>query len=67
MTDQNLPQNDEPQDDNPEGNKPRDAKPKNTRPRTPISMNRILIWVGVSGVGLYALITGIVGTLTKSR
>ena len=30
-----------------------------------ISMNRIAIWVIVGGIGLYLVITGLVGVITK--
>jgi hypothetical protein len=32
--------------------------------RKPISLTRILIWVAVGGVGLYMVISGLVGVLS---
>ena len=32
-----------------------------------ISMNRIIIWVVVAGVGLYLVISGLVGVVTKGQ
>jgi hypothetical protein len=32
-----------------------------------ITANRVLLWVLVGGFGLYLIITGVVGILTKSR
>ena len=36
------------------------------KPKNQITFTRIAIWVIVSGVGLYLLISGIVGILVKS-
>jgi hypothetical protein len=54
MTDQNLPEDDKavPNDE---------QAPK----KAEISMGRILIWVAVTGVALYLLISGIVGIVAK--
>lgn len=33
-------------------------------PRQPISSARIAIWIAVGGIGLYLLVSGLIGALT---
>jgi hypothetical protein len=54
MTDQNLPDDE----------KSRPAT-EPTPPKAQISMGRILIWVAVTGVALYLIISGVVGIVAK--
>jgi hypothetical protein len=39
--------------------------PGEEKKKPAVSFSRIAIWVVVSGVGLYLLITGVVGIITK--
>jgi hypothetical protein len=61
MTDQNLP------DDEKAVARDAQAAPDNEQApkKAEISMGRILIWVAVTGVALYLLISGIVGIVAK--
>jgi len=62
------PEEQTPDASNPDAPQPEPApKPAEKRERIPISANRIIIWIIVGGIGLYTLITGIVGMLTKAR
>lgn len=40
--------------------------PGDPKPKGP-SLSRIAIWVIVGGIGLYLVITGVVGILTKAQ
>ncbi|CAN5348209.1 hypothetical protein BH11ACT4_BH11ACT4_16360 [soil metagenome] len=44
-----------------------DDLPLPTDPKKGPSMGRIAIWVIVSGVGLYLLVTGIIGIIVKGQ
>ncbi len=39
--------------------------PAEGKKKQPISFTRIAIWVIVGGIGLYLVITGLVGVITK--
>ena len=41
--------------------------PGEDKKKPAISMNRIIIWVIVAGVGLYLVISGLVGVVTKGQ
>jgi hypothetical protein len=61
MTDQNLPDDEKALARDAQGTPEDEQAPK----KAEISMGRILIWVAVTGVALYLLISGIVGIVAK--
>jgi hypothetical protein len=38
-----------------------------SEPKSPISRTRIIVWILVGGAGLYLVISGLVGIITKSQ
>ena len=61
MTDQNLPEDEKAVARDEQATPNTEQAPK----KAEISMGRILIWVAVTGVALYLLISGIVGIVAK--
>lgn len=44
-----------------------DPKPLGERDRPRISLSRIAVWVIVGGIGLYLVISGVVGIIVKGQ
>jgi hypothetical protein len=54
-------------DQTPGGQKPDDKSFQGRLKKWGLTTNRLILWVLVGGFGLYLLITGIVGVITKAR